>query len=168
MLKVNRHTARQCPDIASRGRQLGHLLLLSVLCLPAFAETTIYQWQEPDGTWVYSQLPPPDGRAVREVRPPPPPSTTPEQAQQELRQKQEDFRQRLEKREQAAQESANQETARATKKKNCEAARANLERIQRQARILVDDGEGGRKRLSPEEKQQRIDRYQADVQRFCR
>lgn len=167
MIKVNRHGMR-CPDTRGLRRRLLAGFLLSVACASTLAGTTIYQWQEADGTRVYSQLPPQDGRAVREVRPPPPPSTTPEQAQQELRQKQEDFRQRLEERQKATQEKTQQETAQAAQQQNCEAARANLERIQRQARILVDDGEGGRRRLSPEEQQQQVQRYRADVQKFCR
>jgi len=144
------------------------MLSCCLLFHAAGIQAAIYQWQDADGTTVYSQLPPQDGSVVREVGLPPPPGTTPEKAQQELRQMQDAFRKRIENRERKAQERSSEETAEDIRNRNCQAARRNLSQIRSQARLLVDDGQGGRKRMTESEKQQRIQQYQADVQKYCR
>lgn len=145
--------------------------LTALSCYLLFCSTgapaAIYQWQDADGTTVYSQLPPQDGRSVREVALPPPPGTTPEQAQQELRKMQDDFRERIETRKQKAEERSSQDAAAESRNRNCQAARRNLAQIQSRARLLVDDGQGGRARMTEAEKQKLIQQYRADVQKYC-
>ena len=110
--QVNRRTMRFIKD---RHKWLFTLLLASGLALCAtHALAVVYQWQDADGSMVYSQLPPGDGRPVREVSPPPPPATRPEQAEQELEQLRQRARQRIEQRQRARDKDIAERAARKT------------------------------------------------------
>ncbi len=124
-------------------------LLLSLL-LGTNAHATMYKWVDEEGNVTYSQNPPP-GREAEEIAPPPPPPT-PVPSQQE----------------DSADETDSPETMAAKKaetyRRNCEAARQNLQIYQKHSTILVGDTEVT---LSEEEKAKRIEETRKQIDLYC-
>lgn len=133
------------------------------------AAAAMYRWVDDSGAVVYSQSPPPDGRAASTVAPPPPPSSSAGEERQQLdgRVKQADeARKKQQEGLKKQQETASKE---ADRKRNCDAARQNLELIQNrppQTRFQMPDGEY--RRFTDEEREAEIRKAREFVDKNCR
>lgn len=130
-----------------------------------YADTIVYKWLDGTGKVIYSQTPPPTGTPfeIVEKRTPAVVSTgtdasssannqadTSEQSQAEKLQQQE----RLAESEQI-------------KQKNCKQAQTNLSSLTSRGQVTIKDGDLYR-RLSEEERQQRISDSQEQISEFCK
>ncbi len=131
------------------------MALMLLLAFPA--QAAMYKWVDRDGNVVYSELPPPDAKDVKAIAPPPrvPEAAPAPVAAQPAQDAPED--------ESNAKEIARFEEAR---RKNCEAAKRNLEtyRIARRIRtadqelIVLDDAT----------RAARIEQAEKDVATYCK
>lgn len=143
--------------------------LLAGLALSAPAVAQMYRWVDDSGTVVYSQTPPPDGRATSTVAPPPPPSSSAEAERQQL---QTELKQAGEARKTQAEQQKKQQDAAAKdaeRKRNCDAARQNLDLILNrppQTRFQMPNGEY--RRFTDEEREAEIKKAREFVDKNCR
>lgn len=133
--------------------------LLLLLAHPLLATATVYQWVDENGVTVYSQTPPLSGDA-REIATPSAPNNTAAKGKlHDMRQQADNLREdRLLKKEDKTKKR--EEALR--KKSNCEAARQNLTNLQGLGRRLY-----GGKRLTEEERQQKIEEAQKQIKESC-
>lgn len=148
-------------------RAVAALLAGLVLSAPAMAE--MYRWVDDSGTVVYSQTLPPDGRATSTVAPPPPPSSSAGAEQQQLQAELKQAGAALKK--QAEEERKQQDAAakNAERKRNCDAARQNLDLILNrppQTRFQMPNGEY--RRFTDEEREAEIKKAREFVDKNCR
>ncbi len=117
---------RYIKDTAGSGKFAAILAILALLAPPA-ADAATYKWRDADGNVVYSQIPPPDGRATQRLKPPPPPPepATAGKQLQDLRQRLEDHR---EDRGLDADKAREQARQKEVQRQNCEHARNNWSR----------------------------------------
>jgi len=155
---------------ASTARRLSTTAAL-VVALSAVAPLSagMYRWVDDSGAVVYSQAPPPDGREARSVAPPPPPSSSADAERQQLegRLKQAD---EARKKQQEAEKKQQEPSAKDTdRRRNCEAARQNLELIQNrppQTRFQMPNGEY--RRFTDEEREAELKKAREFVDKNCR
>lgn len=146
------------------------LLALTVALLAAGpVSAAMYRWVDDSGAVVYSQSPPPDGRTASTVAPPPPPSSSADTERQQLegRLKQADEARKKEQEGRKTQQDA--ATKDADRRRNCEAARQNLELIQNrppQTRFQMPNGEY--RRFTDEEREAELQKAREFVEKNCR
>jgi type IV secretory pathway VirB10-like protein len=150
-----------------------HSLAVAVLGLPlvcaAPASATMYRWVDDTGAVVYSQSPPRDGRAASAVAPPPPPSSSADAERQQLEgqlKQADEARKKQQEGQKAQQETAAKD---ADRKRNCDAARQNLELIQNrppQTRFQMPNGEY--RRFTDEEREAELKKAREFVDKNCR
>jgi alkanesulfonate monooxygenase SsuD/methylene tetrahydromethanopterin reductase-like flavin-dependent oxidoreductase (luciferase family) len=150
-----------------RLREIGRILILFLIFVPLLASAAIYQWRDADGSMVYSQTPPPDGRAASKVKAPPPPAESPEQAQQKLQTLQQRLDDLRKKRETTAEDNRKQEAASNARQQNCRTARNSLQQLQDRPHPLTNDGQGGMRHMTTEERAQRLEQLRQDVKKYC-
>lgn len=143
--------------------------LIAGLALSASAAAEMYRWVDDSGTVVYSQTPPPDDRATSRVARPPPPSSS---AEAERTQLQNELKQADEARKKQAEAQKNQQESAAKdadRKRNCDAARQNLDLILNrppQTRFQMPNGEY--RRFTDEEREAEIRKAREFVDKNCR
>lgn len=142
------------------------LTALCLLCLSFASQAAIYKWVDEDGVTQFSQFPPPEQAAER-VAPAPPPADDPAAAQERLQQKLEAFDERRQAGEENRQEEAREKEQLAQRKRNCEAARHNLEIFQRGGRTRIRTESGETTYLSDEQRQERLEAARRAVQEHC-
>jgi len=144
---------------------------LASLCLmlayfASNAAADVYKWTDENGQTHYSQQAPQQHDA-KLIKTPPPPALNPDDAQQKvdqlIKQQQADREQRLEQQQQ--QQKAAQEIA--IKQQNCTTAKHNLQQYQDNPARRVVDAEGNVTRLKEEDRQQRIQEFQQQINEFC-
>ncbi|WP_428603431.1 DUF4124 domain-containing protein [Sedimenticola sp.] len=134
-------------------------LLLAISCI-GVAEARMYRWVDENGTTVYSQSPPPSGKAAEikvHVAPPAPPKSDATRTPNADEAKPE------------ADSPSKEEIAASNKIKseNCTAARYNLNLYTNLGKKLVKTPDGLYKRLTEEERQQKIKDSQNQIKEFC-
>lgn len=139
-------------------------LILAISWL-GVAEARMYRWVDEDGTTVYSQSPPPSGEAAEikiNTAPPSPASqtatdTAPDSASPESAQNP------------AAEGPSKEEIAESNriKAENCAAARSNLDLYTNLGNKLLKTPDGLYKRLTEEERQQKMEESKALIGEFC-
>jgi len=142
------------------------LLALLLTAVPA-APAQVYRWVDENGVTVYSTTPPPSGE-VQRIKPPPPPAEDPGLLQRRMEAQHQAVEDLLEDRELARQQDAEERLRRTTQASNCQAARANLERLSAGGSRLMRQPDGSYLRFSEEERQQRVREAQDQVGRYCR
>ncbi len=142
-----------------------HLLacLLTLCAQSLFAET--YKWVNEEGVVTYSQTPPPSGEAETVKLP----STTPssaEGAQSKLNKLRQQLADTAEDRDLKQQERDMEEKDKKVKQQNCEAARANLRKLEGLGNRLYQT-EGEYRRLSEEERQGLMQQEREHIKANC-
>ncbi|MDF1588721.1 MAG: DUF4124 domain-containing protein [Gammaproteobacteria bacterium] len=138
------------------------------LMLAIFSTNTVadvYKWVDENGQTHYSQQAPAQQKAEL-LKTPPPPAFNPEDQQrvdQLIKQQQQDRKARI-KQQQQQQQAAEQL---AIKQQNCTTAKNNLQQYQDNPGRRVADAEGNVTRLKEEDRQQRIQEFQQQVQQYC-
>ena len=144
-------------------------LCLCGLVLSGSIEAALYRWVDDSGTTVYSQSPPPDGKA--ELIQGGPKGATPGEtsaARARLQRTIEaDFDQR-EERKKAAPEKAKREEAEARRKRNCTAARQDLEALKAPGPRRVRYPDGTYRNLTSDDAKEQRDLAQQQVDEFCK
>ncbi len=143
-------------------------LSLYLLLLPAIALAGVYRWTDDQGNVVYSQTPPPDGRPVERMAPPPLPAEPPHAARKRLERIHKRLEESAKARQRRKREAAKTDADAARRQQNCRAARENLERLtNRPSNTLYRVGENDYRRLTPEERRQRIEKMRKIVKENC-
>jgi hypothetical protein len=141
----------------------------ATLLLSASAGAGVYRWVDDSGSVVYSQTPPPDGRPSTAVAPPAVPSSSAEAEQQQLKDRLKQADEARSQQQEAQKKQAEADTKDAERKRNCDAARQNLELIQNrppQTRFRMPDGEY--RRFTDEEREAELKRAREYVEKNCR
>lgn len=158
------------PDksVISRTLILAIGLLGATAPLQMSAAKEIYKWVDPVGQTHYTQLPPPEGTTTIDVRSAPPPAADSGAADTRLQQQVETMDKQIEAEDKAKSDAEmDAEIARITKE-NCRIAKKNLIGLQQggEKRYRTSDGEVVR--LTEEERQQRIEEAESQIQEFCK
>lgn len=146
---------------------LRHACLVTAALLLSFGvNAEIYKWVDENGQTHFSQLPPSSGEAQKVDVPPPPPVDA-EQAQQEvdeLIEQQQAAEQAEQEAQQKAEEAAQQQ---AIIDENCRIAQENLRTYQDNPGRRVLDEEGNVTRLREEDRQQKMQEFQEQIDLYC-
>jgi hypothetical protein len=154
------------PPEPPRGRAAVFALVL-LAATPALAAT--YRWVDESGSVVYSQSPPPDGRSATAVPPPPPPPEDPGAARQRLDERLKAADDARKAQADQRQKDAEAKARESDKRKNCDAARSNLEVIQNrppQSRFQGPDGEV--RRYTEEDRAAELKKLRDYLDKNCR
>jgi len=135
------------------------LLLVLVAGVLAFipnseaAEQYIYKWKDSQGMVHYTERPPEAGVPYEKVR-----RTT---------EKGEKATAPVAAKPAASAEAAQDDSYGSWKKENCKIAQQNLDVLQNAARIAADDGQGGKRLMTDEEKAEKVKQMTAQVDKYC-
>jgi 16S rRNA A1518/A1519 N6-dimethyltransferase RsmA/KsgA/DIM1 with predicted DNA glycosylase/AP lyase activity len=144
------------------------LIIASLTLVATSVLAEMYRYIDENGQVVYSQFRPGPDVETQSVKEPPPPPSTAKERQQELLdnlQKQAEIK---EDKKEAADKTEKEKTKEDQLKKNCEAAKKNLEYLQaRDNRILLDK-DGNKLSLSDAQRLQRIQKAKEVMQRDCK
>lgn len=141
------------------------ILFLFMLCAStsAYADTVVYKWLDGTGKVIYSQTPPPTGTPfeIVEKKTPVALSTTsqPGSAVTAAESSQQSQAEKLREQERLAESEQ-------IKAQNCKQAKTNLDSLNSRGQVTVKDGDLYR-RLSEEERQERISSTQDQINEFC-
>lgn len=129
------------------------LLLLTGLLLPLTAAAGIYKWTDADGNVHYGEKPPAGEQAESMTGRGAGNGSGAEESRQQYRESIREFNEaRQEQKENAAKDAQKQ----AARQRQCEAARAALERLETQSRLQYINEEGERAYLTEEQRQERM------------
>jgi hypothetical protein len=155
------------PRQTRKRRMFSRILAILFLMVPLLlaAEGKMYKWTDDDGVTVYSQTPPPSGTSV-EVAPPPPPASAGSSGG-ETAEEDEDARSR-EKPKRKGPSSEDVAASEEIREQNCNTAKANYEAYKNLGNRLIKTKEGLYKRLTDEEREQKMAEAQAHIDEYCR
>lgn len=138
---------------------------LGLLCFSIASQGAIYKWVDEDGVTQFSQFPPSQQEAER-VRGAPPPASDPAVTRERLRERLEASDERRAAEAGQREEQAAEQEHQALRQRNCEAARHNLEVLQRgRPRVLTETGESTF--LTDEQRQERLEAARRAAQENC-
>lgn len=140
-------------------------LLLALASLGT--EAAMYKWTDENGKTVYSQQPPPAGEVER-VRTAPTPEQSVDAARKKLQEQMQRIEDRREDREIAKDKEGQARSKEDLAGQNCALARKNLEALNGSPNRVTRLADGSYKRLTPEERQQKIDEATKQVRENCR
>jgi len=146
---------------------LGITLMTAGTPCVADAADKIYKWVDQNGDTQYTQMPPPTGVQVLEIRNAPPPADDPEAERTRLQQETEALDERMKGRQESAVKAEIEAKNREIRRQNCIKASKNLTELQQGGikRYLTPDGEV--LRLTEEDRQKRIAEAKAQIAEFC-
>jgi hypothetical protein len=133
------------------------------------APAAMYRWVDDTGAVVYSQSPPPDGRAASTVTPPPPPSSSADAERQQFEGRVKQADEARKKQQEGLKKQQEASAKDADRKRNCDAARQNLELILNrppQTRFQMPNGEF--RRFTDEEREAEIKKARDFADKNCR
>lgn len=140
------------------------LLFLLFATTNSYADTVVYKWLDGTGKVIYSQTPPPTGTPFEIVEKKTPIALSNNNgsgssAEAAAERSQKSQTEKLEEQERLAQSEQ-------IKQDNCKQAKANLDSLNSRGQVTVKDGDLYR-RLSEEERQERISSTQDQINEFC-
>ncbi|WP_438971369.1 DUF4124 domain-containing protein [Methylophaga sp.] len=141
-------------------------LTLFTVMISFSVSAEIFKWKDEDGQTHYSQTPPPSVQAET-VDVPPPPPINPDQAREEVQaliDKQQEAEQAEQAKQQQREEEAQQE---AIREENCRIARENFTTYKNNPGRRLVDAEGNVTRMVEEERQQKMQEFQQQIDEFC-
>lgn len=146
-----------------KATQLGVTLVF--VCLASLAQAEAYKWTDPSGNIIYSQTPPPIGTPFELVEDTNLASTSTNQqsSSSSLQERVDSNRQAREEKKSEQQRLAESEQI---KQQNCTLARENLTALTSRGQVTIKEGELYRK-LSEEERQERIADARSSIEEFC-
>lgn len=147
---------------------LGISLMLAGTAGIAGSTDKIYKWVDQHGTIQYSQMPPPTGSEVLEVRTVAPPADEAAAERARLQQETEALDERMEERKEAAAEAEQQAKNRKIRQDNCTIARRNLAELQQGGIKRYRLPDGTVLRLTEEDRQKRIAETEAEIAENCK
>lgn len=146
------------------------ILFCLLLATTLGVQAKVYRWTDENGQTVYSQSPPPDGKA-EEIKPPPPPSrpaSIPGQGDADSSPPAGETEKGGEAKGPATADTQPEVVEDPEiKARNCQAARHNLRVYEGLGSRLVKREDGSIYRPNEEERQQKIDESRAQVEKYC-
>ncbi len=139
-------------------------IILSIWLLPAAART--YRWVDENGTTIYSQSPPPNGKATI-IKPPPPSPSQPGETMKKLKARLDAIDETNKKKNEAKDKEDIAAKNAAIKRQNCENAKKNLTTLEQHARVRLKGEDGSYKMLSEEERTAQIDKAKEAIKNNC-
>ncbi len=129
----------------------------------------MYRWTDDQGNVVYSQQPPPDNRDARKIAPPPPPAEKTDKASQSIQELQKKLDAAAMERRKAAEEKKKAKAEQKKREARCQAASQDLKALnERPPNTLYNMGDGQWKRLTPEERAERIKMLNDAIETNCK
>lgn len=143
------------------------LTLIAMLgsAVPIAADSA-YKWVDEEGVTHYSQRLPPDQES-KKMAPPPPAPDKPKTPSESLKARLERLEREQAAREKAAKQQTQEQEQHATRKRNCEAARKNLQLYEGNPHWRIGDNSGNYTRLSDEERHARITEAKQQIEANC-
>lgn len=142
------------------------ILASSLLIFSLTATGAMYKWVDEDGVTQFTQTPP-TGQKAETLRPPPPPAEDPATAQQRLQKQLDDFDNRRLMEQEQGKETRLAEENKALRKKNCAAARNNLQVLQAGGNRSMTTETGEVIRPTEEDRTARIEKAQQAIKDNC-
>ncbi|MCG8427948.1 MAG: DUF4124 domain-containing protein [Chromatiales bacterium] len=140
---------------------------IAALFVTTLGHAKMYRWVDENGTTVYSQSPPPDGKAATEIkaRKYPKPAPAPEKTEDDKEEDNSaDAETDKEKKKELARRKAESDEIKA---ENCKAARNNLQIYKDIGTRVLKTPDGLYQRLTDEEREKRIKEEKKRVKEFC-
>lgn len=162
-----RHKVNSCGRLRVIRGVFACLLAGQLLLGPTATLAATYRWTDDQGQTVYSQIPPDDGRPYRKVGAPPPPPD-PEGARRDLENLRQGLADRREDKQRSQEEQQQAAEQRTETEKNCETARQNVSTLESGGRRLIRMPDGSVKRLTPEEREAKLEEARRYLQNNCR
>jgi len=128
----------------------------------------IYKWVDQNGEIQYTQMPPPPGAEVMDVRSAPPPADDPASERARIQQENEALDERMAERQEAAARAELRAKNRKIRQENCVTARKNLGELQQGGIKRYRLPDGTVLRLTEEDRQKRIADTQAEIAENCK
>lgn len=147
---------------------LGISLALAGTNSVAGSADKIYKWADQNGEIQYTQMPPPAGVEVLEIRSAPPPADNPAAENARLQQQVEAMDERMEERQAAAARSEQQARNAEIRKQNCINARKNLGELQQGGIKRYRLPDGSVLRLTEEDRLKRIAETETEITENCK
>lgn len=132
-------------------------LLAIVVSLPVGAAKGYHLYYDENGQAVYSQFPPSGGTPSEIVKPPPPPAESPEMARQRLQNRLQQFEDKREDKELAAEKRQASQAEAGQARQRCADARKNLAVLNGPPRQLFQTSTGMRRLTDQERQEQRVE-----------
>ena len=144
------------------------LLATAILILATAAQAGIYKWVDENGQVHYGERPP-AGAEYRTVAPAPPPASSAPEEKQRLEKTQEFLDTSRKAREEAKTKAAAEKAEAERRKKNCAAARKNLEILTyATGRKRIPGPDGVARKLTEEERQARMAEARKQIEKYCK
>ena len=144
----------------------GWIGVLGIGLAGPLAAAEIYKWVDEEGVTHYTQQPPPASQASR-VDVTGPGEAEIEREQRAMEQTAAELEAAREQRRESAREEARAERQEARRAQQCAQLRENIETLADRRRLRVRDGEGRVRRLSEEERRQRLAERRAELDEHC-
>jgi hypothetical protein len=142
------------------------IVLLSLALLPLASAAQMYKWVDEKGRTVYSEQPPPDGKASTklDIKSSPGSSAAPT----DWKQKEMDARQtRITKEQQDQNQKAEEQNASSARRNNCLEAQRQLNIVQAPRPAFQVNEKGEKVYLEDKDRQREIDGWAAHVKKYC-
>ena len=149
-----------------RGLALTAILVVITSVSSAAGKHGIYKWVDDSGTVHYTQTPP-SNRDTQELKPPPGPADDPDAISGKLKEQVDAMEDRLTEKREGAADAQQWAEIQKLRRENCANARANLAKLQQGGNRAYRTPDGEVVRLTEEERQQRIDEANRQIQENC-
>ena len=141
------------------------ILMVLLLAAPLGAAAEMYKWVDEKGRTVYSEQPPPDGKASTKLDIRNSPSSN---ATADWKQKENDARQqKIVKEQQEQGQKAQEQNVMSAKKQNCAESQRQLAIVQAQRPVFQVNEKGEKVYLEDKDRQREIDGWEANVKKYC-
>jgi len=154
--------------------EFARILLLGITLVVAGTQSVagtadkIYKWVDQNGDLQYTQMPPPTGVQVLEIRSAPPPADDPEAERTRLQQETEAMDERMKERQESAAKAEVQAKNKEIRRQNCTRASKNLAELQQGGTKRYRMPNGEVMHLTEEDRQKRITETKAQIAEFCK
>ena len=149
---------------------LTRIILPMVLCIfwIAGVEAEVYRWVDENGVTIYSQTPPPGQVEADTITTPPPPSADSNETWENLNRQWQEMQDREDARKDQEEQAAKDQASQEARRRNCEAARHNLDGLaEGRFRMRIKEPDGGYRVLPAEERQAKIEKAQEMIRKNC-
>lgn len=141
-------------------------ILLLIWIDPTLART--YRWVDENGVTIYSQSPPPSGKATIIKTPPPSSSSKPGETLEKLRARLNEVNESNKKKSEAKAKEKKAAEDTETNQRICESAKKHLAYLEQSGRIKKKMEDGNYKILAEEEKTAEMDKTREAISEYCK
>jgi hypothetical protein len=145
------------------------IIACTVISLVWFVSATArsYRWVDENGVTIYSQSPPPSGKATI-IKSPPPTNADPDETMKKLKARLDAMEEARKKESEANDKKSSAEKSAEIKKKNCETSKKNLATLEQSPRVKLKTDDGNYKMLPDEERKAEIEKAKQGIEKYCK